>query len=144
MAYNVFQQNLNSNIPYDDLLLNFCSAFDKAVISILLTKLMKSASLHGWLAEFLRNGTHSNVSNKEAQLRPILSLLVWCRRTLQAPVFINDLSKCTELSDLFLFADDSKLVGILFYYHSNNNCIPCWHLSLRIFMTVLFISFEGL
>ena len=110
---SIIEKDENADVIY----LDFAKAFDKVDHKILLCK-MKNMGIQGkiytWIKSFLSNrmqhvivdGETSETANVESGvpqgtvLGPILFLL-----------FINDITTAIHFADIFIFADDSKLIA---------------------------------
>ena len=108
----LLDQGKQIDIIYTD----FEKAFDKVPHRRLLSKLLSyglNSELINWIESFLQGRTQCvKINNKISSSKPVLSGIP--QGSVLGPllfvIFINDLpDACTNLSELFLFADDAKL-----------------------------------
>jgi hypothetical protein len=114
----VISQHLNNKHACDVIALDFSRAFDKVSHSILSTKLSAlgvCGKLHTWLVNFLTGRTqYVSYRGAVSSAAQVTSGVV--QGSVLGPqlflLFINDLRNCVTSCDVWLYADDVKLVGI--------------------------------
>jgi hypothetical protein len=110
-------QHLNQGDTCDLILLDYSKAFDSVQHNILLSKL-SSFGIHGplsaWLADFLKDRSQFVFySGASSNVIPVTSGVI--QGSVVGPLLftllINDLPLCISHSDIYMYADDVKLVN---------------------------------
>ena len=111
-------QYLNAKIPCDNVMLDFCRAFDKVNHDVFRDKLFLlgiQGKLCDWISDFLHDRTQFvSYCNVESASIRVTSGIV--QGSMLGPklfnVYINDLSQQVESVHMLLYADDGKTVSM--------------------------------